>query len=223
MTFTLFIDDQCEILKKLLELYYPHGARIIDLTYGKGNLWKKIQADKTLRAKYKITACDAKPTSRKVKRKNLLTSDYTKLGKHDCALFDPPYLIKRTSFDYQQVRKNSWSADKNRKKYTQNQSIDIFNQRVKSLAEKAHTFLKPNGILLIKIMDPRHNGELIPHHHNIINLLSNKFELIDLAIYVRLGATTWKINGHLQNLHGYWEAFRLKGEMRMMKTSSTGS
>ena len=210
MTFTFFVDDQCEILTRLMELYYPHGAKVIDLTYGKGNLWKKILTDKTLRGKYRITACDAAPANRKVIKRNVLTDDYTNLGRHDCALFDPPYLIQRASFDYEKVGRNSWSADPAREKYTTNQSLQQFNRRVKCLSEKAHTFLRPNGLLLVKIMDPRRDGTLIPHHINIHNLLSAKFELIDLAVYVRLGATTWKIKGHLQNLHGYWLILKLK-------------
>ena len=210
MTFTLFIDDQCEILKRLLELYYPHGCRIIDLTYGKGNLWNTMANNPILRRKYRITACDAAPTSRKVQKKNLLNDDYTSLGRHDCALFDPPYLIGRVSFDYAKVGRHSWSADPNRAKYTANQSLDHFNQLLECLKQKAPAFLKPGGLLLVKIMDPRKDGTLIPHHVNITNILHDSFELIDLAIYVRLGATTWKLRGHLQNLHGYWLIFKLK-------------
>ena len=208
MVFTAFLNEHTEILRTLLEVYYPSGAKVIDLTYGKGNLWNSIANNPTLRKKYQVTACDAAPTSRKIRNRNLLTDDYSNLGRHNVALFDPPYLIGRVSFDYDKVGRNSWSAD--RAKYTTNQSLNVFNQRLKCLAEKAPTFLKPRGLLFVKIMDPRRDGTLIPHHINITNILSNKFELIDLAIYVRMGATTWKIRGHLQNLHGYWLIFKLK-------------
>jgi len=212
LVFSAFLNEHAEILRSLLELYYPRTpkVKVIDLTYGKGHLWNIITDDPTLRRKYRVTACDAKPANRKVIKRNLLTDDYSNLGRHNAALFDPPYLINRVSFDYAKVGRNSWSADPNRKRYTENQSLEEFNHRVECLSEKAHTFLKPNGLLFVKILDPRRDGTLIPHHINVTRILSNRFELVDLAVYVRMGATTWKIRGHIQNLHGYWLVFKLK-------------
>jgi len=208
-------------MRSLLELYYPRTpkVKVIDLTYGKGHLWKIITNDPTLRRKYRVTACDAKPASRNVKKRNLLTDNYSNLGRHNAAIFDPPYLIKRVSFDHPKKTRNSWSSDRNPAKYTKNQSLQEFNHRVERLSEKAHTFLKPNGLLLVKIMDPRSDGILIPHHFNITKILSDRFELIDLGIYVRMGPTTWKLRGHLQNLHGYWLVFKLKSAPKNSATS----
>ena len=212
MTFTLFLNDQASILKELLELYFPvrRKVRVLDLTYGKGALWGRIRADRRLRSKYVVTKCDASPTARGVRKRNLLTDDYSSLGLHHVAVFDPPYLIKRSAFDYQETSHNSWSADHNPGKYTKNQSVDTFNRRVESLREKAPTFLLRDGLLLVKVMDPRWKGKLIPHHITISKILQDSFELIDLGVYLRMGASTWTILGHLHNLHGYWMIFRLR-------------
>jgi hypothetical protein len=211
VTFTLFLNEQSEILKQLLELYFPscRKVRVIDLTYGKGALWARIRDDKKLRSKYRVTKCDATPTAPGVKKRNLLTDDYSSLGLHHVAVFDPPYLIKRSAFDYQETSHNSWSADHNPGKYTKNQNVDTFNERVKCLAEKAPTFLQRDGLLLVKVMDPRWKSKLITHHITISKILHDSFELVDLGVYVRMGASTWTIQGHLHNLHGYWMAFRL--------------
>lgn len=210
MTFTFFVDDQYEILRRLLELYYPHGARIIDLTYGTGSLWQSIQSNPILRKMYRVTACDAKPASRKVRKRNLFTDDYTNLGRHDCAVFDPPYLIGRKSFDYRKPSNRSWAKMGGLKRCTSNQTLEEFNRRAECLAEKASTFLKPGGLLLVKVLDPRKDGTLITHHIDIANILHDRYELVDLAVYQRLGATTWKLKEHLQNLHGYWMVFKLR-------------
>ena len=220
MTFTLFLNEQSKILLELLELYFPkvhRKVRVIDLTFGRGALWKQILANPILRSKYRLTACDASPDSNTVAgvraiKRNLFTDDYTNLGKHDVATFDPPYLVARPSFDYETASKRSWSA--NLETHTSNPNLAVFNRRVEALKQKAPTFLKPGGLLLVKVMDPRSDGTLIPHHINITKTLSNSFQLIDLAIYVRMGPTTWKVRGHLQNLHGYWLVFKLKAAPR---------
>jgi hypothetical protein len=210
MTFTLFLNEQGEILKALLELYYPRGAKVIDLTYGTGKLWSAIRENPALKRHYRVTACDAAPILKGVRKKNLLTDDYASLGRHDAAVFDPPYLIGRKSFDYRKPSSRSWAKTGGLKRYTSNQTLEEFNRRVECLAEKTSTFLKPGGLLIVKVLDPRKDGTLITHHINIANLLSARFKLIDLAGYIRMGATTWKIRGHLQNLHGYWMIFKLK-------------
>jgi hypothetical protein len=211
----LFLNDQAEILRELLEFYYPNEAKVkvIDLTFGKGALWGKILTDPALRWKYSLTACDGAPAEPAVIKRNLLTDDYSSLGSHDAAVFDPPYLIGRVSFDYRQFSRRSWAVDQSRGKFTSNESLELFNERVMRLRDKAPTFLRPGGLLLVKIMDPRKDGHLIPHHVNITNILqvTGTFELVDLSVYIRMGAATWKIAKHLQNLHGYWMVFDFKG------------
>jgi len=227
--FTLLLNEQPKILLELLELYFParRKVKVIDLTFGRGALWSIILQNATLRSKYQLTACDASPDSNAVAgvqaiRKNLFTDDYTALGLHDAAVFDPPYLVERLSFDYEQASKKSWSAN-NLERHTSNPNVAFFNRRVEALKQKASTFLKPGGLLLIKIMDPRKDGTLITHHINIANILNDSCELVDLAVYTRMGATTWKINGHLQNLHGYWMTFKLRKSVRCVKVQDVFS
>ncbi len=61
MTITLFLNDQAEILRELLELYLPGGGKIIDLTYGKGSLLAETQhyglCDVGVSSAYQPSAC----------------------------------------------------------------------------------------------------------------------------------------------------------------------
>jgi hypothetical protein len=229
MTFTFLVDEQGYIFRRLLELYYPNGARVIDLTFGKGKLWAEIFRNPLLRAMYPVTACDAAPDANAVRgvlavKKNLFTDNYDDLGLHDVALYDPPYLVDRVSFDYVGASSRSWAAS-DLEKFTSNSSVEVFNFRTECLRRKATSFLKPGGTLLVKVMDPRKDGCLIAHHINIVNTLSPSFELTDVAVYQRLGASTWQIEGHLHNLHGYWLTFRLRGQSDedAASTSSQGA
>jgi hypothetical protein len=214
LVFTLFLSEQPHILRELLEEFCPSGAKVIDVTFGRGRLWSEILGNPGLRAKYPVTPCDACPDQKAVNgllavRRNLFTDDYDDLGLHDVVLYDPPYLVDRISFDYAGASTNSWAAS-DLERFTSNPSVDVFNLRTECLRRKAPTFLKPGGLLLVKVMDPRKAGELIPHHINVVNTLRPSFKLTEEAVYVRLGASTWQIPGHLHNLHGFWLTFRLR-------------
>src|ERR1019366_8469201 len=126
-------------------------------------------------------------------------------------VFDPPYLIGRMSFDYALSKSNLSQNFQGREGFTEkhvsNQSIEQFNARTAALNVKAAQCIEEGGRLLVKVMDPRHNKKLVPHHINIVNAMTN-FQLTDIGVYVRQGATTWRVDKSLQNLHGYWLCFQ---------------
>ena len=65
---------------------------------------------------------------------------------------------------------------------------------------------------MVKVMDVRDGGHMVPHHISTANILSKSFDLVDIAIYIRQGATTWKSREHLQSLHGYWLILKFREE-----------
>jgi DNA modification methylase len=227
LTFTAFLEEQSRILRDLLEEFCPTGASVIDLTFGKGRLWAEILRKPWLRALYPLTACDASPDPAAVGgvqavKKNLFTDEYGDLGLHDVAVYDPPYCVQRVSFDYGKVSKRSWAAA-DLEKFTTNPSVEVFNYRVECLRQKAPTFLKLGGLLLVKVMDPRKDGRLIPHHINVVNTLAPSFDLVEEGVYVRLGASTWQVPGHLHNLHGFWLVFRLRAAQPSSQHNNTAA
>ena len=227
MVFTVLLQKKADVIVELVRTYYPEGCSIADLTYGTGGFWWRFYEDPLLKNHYKITGFDAEPSENSkngdiVIKKNILTDTYDEFGPFDIVTFDPPYLIGRDSFDYSAAVKDgqlvahtplqyqgnrSWGKD--RQKYVANQSVEDFNNRVKALNEKAPKMMKPDGRLIVNVMDPRWKGDLVPHHFNIWLLLTN-FKLIDHLVSIRQGATTWVVKGHAQNLHGHYLVFRLK-------------
>lgn len=157
--------------------------------------------------------------------RDISKDQYDDLGQHDMALFDPPYLIGRDSFDYsakvvagelvpqQYQGARSWGGN-GLSKYVANPDVETFNERVRQLNLKAPAVLKSKGLLIVKVMNPRYEGKLVEHDRNIRNILADpttgNFEVEDVGIYVRQGATTWASENHLQNLNGFWLIFRKK-------------
>ncbi len=155
--------------------------------------------------------------------KDIDFDSYKELGVFDAGFADFPYLIGRSNaFNYNKpgvvshsqglsqgmTGPRSWSTS-GLETYVANPNVEAFNNRVKKLNVKASEVIKPNGFLFIKIMNPRHNNQLINHDVTFINELTN-FVCIDRATYIRSGATTWTINGHMQNLTGSWMVFQRK-------------
>jgi len=73
----------------ILELYVPRGARIADVTYGKGVFWRRVD-----RGKYDINASDLKKDGLPkgcrggIDSRRLPYED----NSFDCVVFDPPYM-----------------------------------------------------------------------------------------------------------------------------------
>jgi hypothetical protein len=195
--FTVLFDKHSYILRRLLELYYPQGCSVIDFTAGQGRLHVDLPA------RYRVTLCDRAPGHQY--RKDLTKDDYNDVGMHDCGVFDPPYLVQRLAFDYPAKKTQTWRRKVSR--MSGNQSLEEFNERVRALNVKALQCVR--RLLLVKIMDPRIRGQLVPHHCTIWEAL-DCWRLIDLGVYIRQGATTWIIKKGLQNAHGFWMVFERK-------------
>ncbi len=230
--FTITLDKHADNLERLLNLYFPKrkNVKIIDFTYGTGALeWNVNDTCWCCGQRHFVfTKCDKEPSPKlpdfkEIHVKDLFTDDYSDLGLHDGALFDPPYLIGRDSFDYsakvshlgqlipmQYQGKRSWGANR-LEKYVANPTVEHFNRRVKHLNDKAPTVLKESGVLFVKVMNCYYKKHYIAHDVTITNLLTN-FELIDKITYIRQGATTWTTKNHAQNLTGYWMVYRVREE-----------
>jgi hypothetical protein len=207
--FSIQIDQQANIWERLLKLWLPTGGKIIDFTFGQGSLWCNIHQPNN----YQLIKCDAVKEQKRddshfpneIIVKDLLVDDYHELGLFDAGLFDPPYLIGRKAFDvsFGNPQHIAWDA-----KHSCNKNPEQFNARVVALNQKSYLF-KEKGLLFVKVLDPRWQGKILPHHINITNLLTN-FTLIDLVVYIRQGSTTFKIKRGCQNLHGYFLVYEKK-------------
>lgn len=69
-----------EVFPRILELYVAPGARVADVTWGRGVFWKRVP-----RGRYELLASDL---SQGIDARALPYAD----GSLDCVVFDPPYM-----------------------------------------------------------------------------------------------------------------------------------
>src|SRR5262249_31133851 len=152
--FTVQLDHQAAQWQRLLKHYFPDGAKIIDFTYGRGGLWAETDPDA-----YPVVRCDRVADNREadVVIKNILTDDYPDLGHFHGGLYDPLYLIGRMSLDYRlSKKKHTLSRDfQGERGFTErhvcNQSIEVFNERIVALNDKAASVIDDGGLLFVKV------------------------------------------------------------------------
>lgn len=199
-------------------------CRIVDFTFGTGSMWKTDYA-----YKFELTRTDAVPTREDVIKKDLLSSDYSDLGMHDAAIFDPPYLYGHSAFDYsmnnrkdieaknnnsqlivsaQLQGKNSWGQTGDLKRFTGNKDEREFIDRVKGVNRAALTKIKLSFFMhCSRSWNTMNGGYQMPNHIHCIQNLTN-FKLYATFPYLAGGAKTWK--SHCETSHGFWIVLKLQ-------------
>lgn len=165
-------------INQIIRKYYPPPATIIDLTAGK-QLMHKSLFNQTLENNetYKMVFGDIRRLERchfqaDVKKIPL------KKNSGDIILFDPPYQSPNNR--HQKWRKFE-QDDRMAKFYgfIEQRDLELMFKRVN---EEFYRILKPNGIIVAKIMDRHENGLFYPNHIILTNKFTN-FILHDVIIY----------------------------------------
>ena len=80
LVFSAYAGDNSEVFPYVLRLHVPRGAKVADVTFGKGVFWKNIPPDE-----FRLLPTDIKTG---VDCRNLPYRD----GEIDCVVLDPPYM-----------------------------------------------------------------------------------------------------------------------------------
>ena len=140
-----------EIFPDVLKLYVPEGAKVLDMTWGRGVFWKRVP-----KGAYKITANDLD------KSRGRYHYDFSHLPpqwkeRFDAVVLDPPYLgvggIK--------TLKDSIDRSYNNRLRARKMGAGIkATQRVYAAGMiEAHRVLRRSGVLILKAMDQVESGE----------------------------------------------------------------
>jgi len=196
---SVLLGEQSDNLKHILKFYLPKGSKILDVTYGHGKIWSSISKDC-----YKVVTNDIDPESlakyhHSFNNLELISKEY---GKFDAILYDPPYKYGKSSYILNEVDDKDWRPIKTKwrviDQVTSAQTLNIILPEI----------LKPNGSLIVKIMDTRYQGNLIPNHMLLIQEFKN-FRLKDIYIYIRLLVGLFKNLKTPQTAHGFYLIFKL--------------
>lgn len=159
--------DNSEQFPGIMDLYVLPGARVLDLTFGRGVFWKEIPA-----RVYKVTRNDLDP------ERGDISHDFGALprrwsSRFDAVVFDPPY----------KSCGNLQTPDRYGNKAGGYKGIMDRYQR--GISEAARV-LKPGGKLIVKCQDQVHSGKRHFYRQRIVRMFPDLgFRLVDEFVYVQ--------------------------------------
>ncbi len=232
LVFSAHIGENADIFSQILALHVPKGSTVADVTYGKGNFWKKTRV-----SDYKLLPSDISPKGNgdlftfitpipTIDCRDLPYKD----GTIDCVVLDPPYMEGLYRKDESHLAGGGNYAAF-RYHYSNGQTtIDgpkwheaVLDMYMKAGAE-AHRVLREDGILIVKCQDEvSANKQRLTHVEIITCYESLGFYTKDLFVVVRTnkaGVSRLKSKQeHARKNHSYFLIF----QKRKLKISSVVS
>lgn len=216
LVLTAYTSDNSEVFPHILRLHVKKGAKVADVTYGKGVFWKNISKNE-----YQLLPTDIKTgiDCRKLPYPN---------GEIDCVVLDPPYMEglyrKDDSFagngTHSSFREHYSNGD--RPPELDNKWHDAVIELYVRAAIEAKRVLKPNGILIVKCQDEVSAGiQRLTHVEIIMNLVNLGYYPKDLFIMIRRnkpGVTRVISQIHARKNHSYFLVFQLGGTRSKRKS-----
>lgn len=205
LTHTAHVAQNADVFPQVLALHVADGARIADVTFGKGAFWKKIP-----RSRYELLATDLKTG---VDCRTLPYDD----DSLDCVVLDPPYmegLFRRTGSQLAGGTSHAAFRDhySNGKRTAAGPKyhdavLDLYFRA----GDEARRVLKPRGVLIVKCQDEVSANQQRLTHVEIINRYeANGFYTKDLFVVVRQNrpaVSRLKKQAHARKNHSYFLVF----------------
>ena len=179
-----------QLLRDVLRLYARPGHRILDMTYGRGLMWRKIS-----KRQYRLITLDAVTPA-------MVRADFRDLPfvaeAFDIAILDPPYAghgkpeVKPSLADCYQV--NHDFAPR---------SVSKLRALYATGIEEAARVLKPSGVLIVKCQDQLSSGQEWIHAEL---LAVPGWKALDLFVLVQQGQPLmrWEHQWHARKNHSYF-------------------
>jgi len=134
-----------DLIAHAARLYLRKGDRVADVTYGRGQFWRKVDT-----SEYDFRATDLQTTEVKMDFRRLDYAD----SSFDAVVFDPPYLVRGGPKywhygKYQRINK----------RITLGEVLGLFRDGMK----EAHRVLRPGGYLWVKCKDQHDCPKIFLH------------------------------------------------------------
>lgn len=200
------VNVNAEIFPQVLELHVPRGARIADVTYGKGVFWQKVDPEA-----YELLPSDLKTGV-----------DCTALpyedDSFDAVVLDPPYMegLFRSTEDRlagsgsHAAFRDSYSDGKRTNGSGPKWHDAVLDLYFRAGAE-AKRILKPNGVFIVKCQDEvSANRQRLTHVELINHFETRGFYTKDLFVVVRRnrpGVSRMVKQVHARKNHSYFLVF----------------
>lgn len=213
-----YVADNSEVFAKVAKLHIPRGAKVLDVTYGKGVFWQWIPP-----GTYDLEALDIQQG---VDCRKLPHSDTSV----DCVVLDPPYMegLYRPKKDHL-AGWGTYSAF--REHYSNGEpTIDgprwhgaVLDMYFRS-GREAYRVLREEGILIVKCQDEVSANEQHLTHVEIINEYEKLgFYCKDLFVVVRTNRPAVSVlrgQVHARKNHSYFLVFAKQKRRRSLRPAN---
>lgn len=186
--------EQDYIIKSIMELCGLERFAV-DMTYGNGGFWKKIEQP--------LFKYDIDPQTSDTQQASSIDLP---LGDNsvDSVMFDPPFLTY-----IKQGREHNSIMGKRFSGYWRYEELET---HYRQTINEAHRILAKKGIFVIKCQDIVHNHKLHPTHINVVNWSQGLFRLKDLFVLAakhrmavpQTEGTKKKVQKHARIHHSYF-------------------
>jgi DNA methylase len=205
LTPTAHVAGNADVFPQILALHVADGARIADVTYGKGVFWKHVERDRyellPTDLKTGIDCCDLPYDDESI----------------DCVVLDPPYmegLFRRASAQLAGSRSHA-AFRENYSNGKRTAGGPKYHEAVLDLyfraGDEARRVLKQAGILIVKCQDEvSANRQRLTHIEIINRYEANGFYTKDLFVVVRTNrpaVSRLKKQAHARKNHSYFLVF----------------
>ena len=201
---TAKIGDNSDLFPDILKLYTNPGDTVIDVTYGKGVFWRKVDT-----SNFNFIPSDI-----------MGGIDYNSLPYQnefaDALILDPPYMGHNGGINYAPARNYNVDIPKFDKNYIEK----LYYGGIK----EARRVLKNKGILIIKCQDDVMSGKQNLNHCQIINYcVCNGFIAEDIFILIQKNTPIMRhdYQVHARKNHSYFVVFRKKDAQGRVSKSIT--
>ena len=194
-----------DLFPDILRLYVPEGSRVLDMTYGKGVFWKKVDT-----SKYQLDTNDISEDrgDSHYDFRNIPVAD----ASYDAAILDPPYMFIHRPSGGGRIKASIDKGYGNNARYDQG---DGGPDKVRSYyidgAREALRLLVVKGTLIVKCMDQVFSGKQWWEHIFLYDAITQLgYHMIDLFVLVQSGTPTMrhKHQVHARKNHSYFLVFR---------------
>lgn len=186
-----------ELFPDILALYVPKGSRVLDMTYGKGVFWSKVNE-----ADWLLERNDINPG----------------LGDHhddframewqdkyfDVVVLDPPYLFGSSHLQADELDGYGNNDRSGRG------AVEVLALYLAG-ADEATRVLVPTGIFIVKCQDGVESGrQYWMHWHLMTQIMARNFACVDLFVLVRNSVPVMRHDHqvHARKNHSYFLVFR---------------
>lgn len=187
--------DQDEMLRDILQLHIPSGRIDVDMTYGYGGFYNRIERP--------LHCFDLDP-----KKPEAMKADSRALPLPDACvksvMFDPPFVVTNHVGSEEYLMGQKYGGYR-----TQEEMMEHYGSSIR----EALRILRPNGILIVKCQDQVSGRRNFSVQRMVMNMAEEcGFRWVDVFILIARNRFigSFKKQSHARKFHSYFLVFRKK-------------